>query len=158
LRKMLRRTRIALVEILSIDLERKRVRLLQPDLGESFDTQYDWLVLAMGAVPNFHRTPGMAEHALTMKTLGHAILLRNRVTEALEVAGSHPDEDERKALLTAAVVGGGFAGVETAGAINGLMRESIPFYRRLNKDLLRIVLLSSGDRILTELSPTLGRY
>ena len=158
LRKMLRRTRIAIVEIESIDLPGKSVRFFQPDLQQSFDVPYDQLVLSIGAVPNFHRTPGMEERALTMKTLGDAILLRNRVIEALELADTHPDDHERRALLTVAVAGAGFAGAETAGAINDLMRESIPFYPRLSEGMLRIILVSSGDRILPELSPSLGRY
>jgi NADH dehydrogenase len=158
LRKMLRRTRVLIVEIKSIDLMNKRVRILLPDLGESFELRYDHLVLCIGAVPNFHRTPGMSDHALTMKTLGDAILLRNRLIEALELADSHPDDNERKALLTVAVAGGGFAGVETAGAINDLMREAVRFYGHLNRGMLRVLLLSPGDRILTELSPSLGRY
>jgi NADH dehydrogenase len=158
LRKMLRRTRIAIVDIESIDLPRKRVRFLQPDLQQSFELPYDQLVLSIGAVTNFHRTPGMEEHALTMKTLGDAILLRNRVIEALELADSHPDDNERKALLTVAVAGAGFAGVETAGAVNDLMRGAIPFYPHLNEEMLRIVLVSSGDPVLPELSPSLGRY
>src|SRR5215831_3979480 len=134
LRKILRRTRIAIVEIESIDLAGKSVRLLQPDLRESFDAAYDQLVLSIGAVPNFHRLPGVEEHALTMKTLGDAILLRNRVIEVLELADSHPDDNERKALLlTLAVAGAGFAGVETAGAVNDLIRGAIPFYLHLSK-------------------------
>jgi NADH dehydrogenase len=158
LRKMLRRTRIAIVEIQSVDLPGKSVRLFQPDLQEFFEIPYDQLVLAIGAVPNFHRTPGMEEHALTMKTLGDAILLRNRVIEALELADTHPDDHECRALLTVTVAGAGFAGAETAGAVNDLMRESIKFYPHLNEGMLRVVLVSSGDRILPELSPSLGRY
>ena len=76
LRKMLRRTRVLIVEIESIDLASKRVHVLQKDLAQGFDFTYDHLVLALGTVPNFHRTPGIEQHALTMKTLGDAILLR----------------------------------------------------------------------------------
>ena len=55
LRKMLRRTRVLIVEIESIDLNAKRVRVLQRDLAQAFDLTYDQLVLALGTVPNFHR-------------------------------------------------------------------------------------------------------
>jgi len=85
LRKMLRRTRV-LVEIQSIDLAVKRVHIVQRDLAQGFDLTYDQLRLTLGAVPNFHRTPGIEEHALTMKTLGDGIPLRNRLIEALGVA------------------------------------------------------------------------
>ena len=158
LRKMLRGTRVLIVEVESIDLPKKRVRLLQRDLAQTFDLSYDQLVLAVGAVPNFYRIPGIEEHAVTMKTLGDAILLRNRMIEALDVAASHPDEAERKAMLTVVVAGGGFAGAETAGAVNDLLREAIKFYPHLREDMLRIVLVHAGDVILPELSESLGRY
>ena len=158
LRKMLRRTRVLIVEIESIDLAGKRVRIVQPDLAQAFDLTYDQLVLALGTVPNFHRTPGIEEHALTMKTLGDAILLRNRMIEALDVADNHPDEAERMAMLTVVVAGGGFAGAETAGAVNDLLREAIHFYPNLKEGMLRIVLVHHGEVILPELSESLGRY
>jgi NADH dehydrogenase len=158
LRKMLHRTRVLIVDIESIDLARKRVRILQRDLAEAFDLNYDQLVLAIGAVPNFYRRPGIEEHAVTMKTLGDAILLRNRMIEALDVADNHPDESERKAVLTVVVAGGGFAGAETAGAVNDLLREAIKFYPNLREDMLRIVLVHAGEVILPELSESLGHY
>ena len=158
LRKMLRRTRVLIVDIQSIDLAGKRVRILQRDLAQAFDLPYDQLVLAIGAVPNFYRTPGIEEHAVTMKTLGDAIIVRNRVIEALDIADNHPDETERKAMLTVVVAGGGFAGVETAGAVNDLLREAIKFYPNLREDMLRVVLVHAGEVILPELSASLGRY
>jgi NADH:ubiquinone reductase (H+-translocating) len=158
LRKMLRRTRVLIVDIESIDLGRKRVHILQRDLAQAFDIGYDQLVLAVGAVPNFYRTPGIEEHAVTMKTLGDAILLRNRMIEVLDVADNHPDETERKAMLTVVVAGGGFAGVETAGAVNDLLREAIKFYPNLREDMLRVVLAHAGEVVLPELSESLGRY
>jgi NADH dehydrogenase len=89
---------------------------VQRYLAEAFDLNYDQLVLALGAVPNCYRTPGIEEHALTMKTLGDAILLRNRLIEALAVADNHPDETEYKAMLTIVLAGGGFAGAEGPAA------------------------------------------
>jgi NADH dehydrogenase len=158
LRIMLRRTHVLIVDIESIDLARKRVRILQRDLTQAFDLGYDQLVLAIGAVPNFYRTPGIEEHAVTMKTLGDAILLRNRIIEALDVADNHPEETERTAMLTVVVAGGGFAGAETAGAVNDLLREAIKFYPNLREGMLRVVLVHAGDVILPELSESLGRY
>jgi NADH dehydrogenase len=158
LRKMLHRTRIVIVEVESIDLARKQVRFLQRDLSQAFDISYDQLVLAVGAVPNFYRIPGIEEHAVTMKSLGDAILVRNRMLEALDVAANHPDETLRKAMLTIVVAGGGFAGAETAGAVNDLLREAIKFYPNLREDMLRVVLVHAGDVILPELSESLGRY
>ena len=158
LRKMLRHTRVVIAEIESIDLFRKTVHIVQRDLAQDFDLTYDQLVLALGSITNFYRTPGIEEHALTMKTLGDAIVLRNRVIEALDVADSHPDMTERKRMLTVVVTGGGFAGVETVGAINDLLRESMKFYNNLKQDMLRIVLVEASGAILPELGESLGRY
>ena len=93
LRKMLRHTRVVIADIDSIDLSRKTVHIVQRDLAQAFDLTYDHLVLALGSITNFYRTPGIEDHALTMKTLGDAIVLRNRVIEALDVADNHPDEN-----------------------------------------------------------------
>ena len=63
-------------------------------MPDAFDFTYDQLVLALGAVTNFYHTPGLEEHALTMKTLGDAILVRNRVIDALELADNQADETD----------------------------------------------------------------
>jgi NADH dehydrogenase len=158
LRMMLRHTQAVIAEIESIDLARKTVHIVHRDLRQSFDLSYDQLVLALGSITNFYRTPGIEEHALTMKTLGDAIVLRNRVIEALDVADNHPDVTERKRMLTVLVTGGGFAGVETVGAVNDLLREAMKFYRNLRPDMLRVVLVQAGGAILPELGERLGRY
>jgi NADH dehydrogenase len=158
LRKMLRRTRIGIAEIQSIDLAKKTVRIVHHDLLQPYDIVYDQLVVALGAVTNFYHTPGLEEHALTMKTLGDAIVVRNRVIDALELADNQLNEADRRKTLTVVVAGGGFAGVETAGAVNDLLRAAVKFYPHLNKGMLSVVVVHSGDHILPELGESLGRY
>ena len=158
LRKMLRHTNVLIGDLESVDLEKKQVRVRQSNLVHHRDLTYDHLVLALGSVSNFYHTPGIEEHALTMKTLGDALAVRNRVIDALELADGEPDEALRKAMMTVIVVGGGFAGVETVGAVNDLMREALKFYNNLNEDMLRIVLVDAGKMILPELGESLGRY
>lgn len=158
LRKMLRHTNVLIGDIESIDLEKRQVRVRQADLVHHRDLTYNQLVLALGSVSNFYHTPGIEEHALTMKTLGDALAVRNRAIDALELAAGEPDEALRKAMMTVVAVGGGFAGVETVGAVNDLMREALKFYNNLNEDMLRIVLVDAGKMILPELGESLGRY
>jgi len=158
LRKMLRHTRVAVADIEVIDLVKKQVRIRHVGMPHAHEWGYDQLVLAVGAVTNFYRTPGLEEHALTMKTLGDAILVRNRVIDALGFADNQSDEVERRTTLTVVVAGSGFAGVETAGAVNDLLREVIKFYPNLKKDMLRIVVVDPGDHILPELGKSLGLY
>jgi NADH dehydrogenase len=74
------------------------------------------------------------------------------------LADGEPDEALRKAMMTVVVVGAGFAGVETVGAVNDLMREALKFYNNLNEEMLRIVLVDAGKMILPELGESLGRY
>jgi NADH:ubiquinone reductase (H+-translocating) len=158
LRKMLRRTRVVIADIEAIDLAKKQVCIRQEDLGRSFLLDCDQLVLALGAVTNFFHTPGLAEHALSMKTLGDAILVRNRIIDALELADNQENEAERRKTLTAVVAGGGFAGAESIGAVNDFFREGMKFYPHLNEEMLRVVLVHPGDVILPELGENLGRY
>ncbi len=158
LRKMLRRTRVGIADVESIDLANKVVRVIHPGTAKELDVAYDHLVLALGAVTNFHGTPGLAEHALTMKSLGDAIVVRNRVLDALNVADNQDDEADRKKTLTVVVAGGGFAGTETAGALNDLFLGTVKFYPRLRKGLARVVLVHPGDCLLPELGQSLGRY
>src|SRR5215813_7021953 len=158
LRKMLRHTRVAIAEIESIDLGKKQVCIVHSGLPHAYDVPYDQLVLALGAVTNFYRIPGLEEHALTMKTLGDAILVRNHIIDALGLADNQSDETERKTTLTVVVAGGGFAGVETAGAVNDLLREAMKFYPHLKEDMLRVVVVDPGEVILPELSESLSRY
>jgi NADH:quinone reductase (non-electrogenic) len=158
LRKMLRHTRVAIADVEAIDLAKRQVRIRHADLPNAYDVDYDHLVLALGSVTNFYHIPGLAEHALTMKSLGDAILLRNRVIDALELADNQMDETARHETLTAVIAGGGFAGVETTGAVNDFLREGMKFYPHLKPDMVRVVLVHPGEVVLPELGESLGRY
>ena len=109
-----------------------------------------------GSVTNFYNLPGLAERALTMKTLGDAIYLRNRMIAHLEEANFECAASLRKPLLTFVVAGGGFAGVETIAGMNDFLREALPFYPHLRADMLRLVLVHSGQVILPELGERSG--
>src|SRR5262249_18428971 len=119
--------------------------------------EYDQLVIGLGNVSNYYNLPGLEEHALTMKSLGDAIYLRNRLIQNLEEADFECSE-ARGRLLTVVVTGGGFAGVETVAGINDFLREAVSFYNNLRENGLRVILVHSGDVILPELNPKLGAY
>ena len=131
---------------------------IQNSAGSFQDLVYDHLVLACGSVTNFFGMPGLAERALTMKSLGDAIALRNRLIEKLEEADFECAGGSREHLLSVVVAGGGFAGVETIAAINDFLREALRFYPHLHEEHLRLVLVHSGEVILPELGPRLGAY
>ncbi len=158
LRKMLRRSRVAIAEIEAINLEKKLVRVRHPSLSTPYDLRYDQLVLAVGSITNFFHIAGLEEHALTMKSLGDAILVRNRLIDTLGLADNQSQQTERQKSLTVVVAGAGFAGIETAGAVNDLLSEAIKFYPHLKHEKPRVVVVHPGDVILPELSESLGRY
>jgi NADH dehydrogenase len=158
IRKLLRRVKFVQGEVESIDLQGRRVVVSHGAQHHHHDLEYDHLVIALGAVTNFYNLPGVAERALTMKSLGDAIYLRNHLIEHLEQADFECARDARQALLTFVVAGGGFAGVETIAAINDFVREALPFYPNLSDESLRIVLVHEGPLLLPELGETLGVY
>ena len=102
---------------------------------ESHDGQlrhmpYDHVVLACGAAVNLGTVPGMADHALPLKTIGDAIALRSHVMQQLEKAEVCDDPVRKRWYLSFLVVGGGFSGVEVAGEINDLVRGSTRFFHK----------------------------
>jgi NADH:ubiquinone reductase (H+-translocating) len=157
LRTLLERANIVVGDVERIDLERRQVIVAHGFERHEHTLDYDHLVIALGSITNFYGLPGLEQRALTMKTLGDAIHLRNRVIATLE-EGETECAAGRDGLLTFVVVGGGFAGVETAAALNDFVREAVRFYPRLTADRVRTVLVHAGPVILPELGPTLGTY
>lgn len=159
IRKMLRRTNFFDGEVIAIDLGRKRVEVTHGiETGHAHQLDYDHLVLALGSVTNFYGIPGLAEHALTMKSLADAVYLRNRFIEHLEEADFECCPDLRQPLLTFVVAGGGFAGVETVAAIHDFLRDALKFYPNLTENMLRVMLVEFAPAILPELGQELGEY
>lgn len=157
LRTLLRRTHVLIGDVDAIDLRARRVRVSHGFESHAHDLPFDHLVVALGSTTNFYGLPGLASHALTMKTLGDAIHLRNRVIATLEEAdGECAGEDD--GLLTMVVAGGGFAGVETLAALNDFVRDAVAFYPRIKAERLRMVLVHAGPVILPELGEQLGAY
>lgn len=157
-RKMLRHVTFFCGDVDNIDITNKRVTVSHGFDRHSHELEYDHLVLGLGSVTNFFNLPGVAERALTMKSLGDAIQLRNRLIAHLEEADTECARPQRSPLLTFVVAGGGFAGVETIASINDFLRDAIPFYPNLKEEMLRVVLVHPGEFILPELGERLGRY
>ena len=158
LRQLIRRGSVFNGEVEAIDLAARRVRVRHVSGGHPHELEYDHLVIALGSVTNFFRLPGVAEHALTMKTLGDAIELRSRTIGLLEEAEFEAAAGHAASQLAFVVAGGGFAGVETAGALNDFVRDALPFYPHLREADVRMVLVHPGEVLLPELRPELGRY
>jgi NADH dehydrogenase len=157
LRKMLKRVNFFAGEVESIELPRKRVVVSHGFDHHHHSLEYDHLVVGLGSITNFYNLPGLEQRALTMKSLGDAMTLRNHLIAHLEEADSeccaakHP-------LLTFVVAGGGFAGVETVAGLNDFVRDALPSYPHLTETMLRAVLVHPGAVILPELGEKLGAY
>ena len=158
IRKLLRHVTFFHGDVESIDLVHKRVGLSHGHEEHCHSLAYDYLVLALGSTTNFFNVPGLAERALTMKSLDDAIFLRNRLVANLEEADFECAAPLRAPLLNFVVAGGGFAGVETIAAMNDFLREAVRFFPHLREEMLRIILVNAGKIILPELGEKLGTY
>ena len=113
---------------------------------------------AIGSETNFFDLQGVRDWAVTMKSLSDAALLRNRMVALLEEASLQKDEATRRELLTFVTAGGGFAGVETTGAVNDFVRETVKFYPSLREETIRVVVVHPGKFLRLNLGEELGRY
>jgi NADH dehydrogenase len=147
--------------VTSIDLIKKTVDVKRGRKGSDLPPkqyQADHIVIALGSVTNFHDIPGLAEIAIPMKKLEDAVAVCDRTLACLEQASVEEDPGKRKELLTFVVAGGGFSGVETTAALNGLLRDSLRKYPKVPGEEIRTILINPGDRLLTEIDPHLAAY
>ncbi|MFN7967104.1 MAG: NAD(P)/FAD-dependent oxidoreductase [Acidobacteriota bacterium] len=159
IRKLLERARFFNGNVQSIDCEKREVVVTHGvEIDHPHRLPYDHLVLAMGSVTNFWGLPGLDQRAFTLKSLGDAIALRNRLIDALEEADFECCLLTRRRMLTFVVAGGGFAGVEAIAGINDFLREAVRHYPHLTAANVRTVLIHSGDHILPELGADLGKF
>ena len=139
--------------VTGIDLERRTV-----EFAEMAPLEYDYLVLAVGAEVTFFGTPGAPEHAFPMYTLSDAVRLKEHVLERWEAADRNPTLVDDGAL-NVVVVGGGPTGVESAGALAELYRQSFAKdYPSLPQEKARIVLVEAAPELFTMFKKGLRDY
>jgi len=135
-----------------VDLEKRQV-MVRPRGKEDkpFPMPYDVLVVSVGVKPSSLGVPGVYEHCLFMKGIDDARQVRSRVTECFERADLPiVSEQERRRLLTFAVVGGGPTGCEFCGELSDFLRNDLrQFYPQL-APLVRILLVHRGKTILPD--------
>jgi NADH:ubiquinone reductase (H+-translocating) len=163
LRTSLRRTEVVRGKVARVDLENRIVAVTVDAQAASGrlateEFHYDHLVLALGAVSNYLGLSNVKQLAFDFKSLLDAIRIRNHVIDMFERANRESDPVKREALLTFVVAGGGFAGVELAGALNDFARGMLADYPKLRREELHVVLVHARDRILPELSEPLANY
>ena len=138
---------VKLGQVTGFDLAARTIHVEHPD--SSSDLAYDYLIFGIGVGGSYFGHPEFAPHAPTMKTIEDALALRTRIFGAFEMAELAEDDDERRAWLTFAVVGGGPTGVEVAGQIAELAHRSLGRnFRHFDPSDATVVLFEGGDEIL----------
>jgi NADH:ubiquinone reductase (non-electrogenic) len=142
-----------------LDRERKTVRCVTTVDQETFDVSYDFLVIAVGAKVNTFGIPGVADHALFLKTVEDARRIRARTLECFERA-SEPglSEERRRQLLRFVVVGGGPTGVEFAAELHDFVKKEIKAcYASVMEDV-RITIVDAAENLLSTFDKSLSLY
>lgn len=144
---------VVMARVVGIDKDRKQVITV---LG-SFS--YDFLVLATGATHSYFGHEEWSAVAPGLKQLADAIKIRTQILLAFERAELTQNDEERRRLMTFVVIGGGPTGVEMAGAIAEVARQTLRSdFRRIDPRLARIVLIEAGPRLLASFPDDLSRY
>ena len=128
-------------------------------LTDAASVPYDYLVLATGATHSYFGHDEWAGFAPGLKGIDDATQTRRRILTAFERAEVTESEEERRRLLTFAIVGGGATGVEMAGAIAEVARQTLARdFRRIDPRTARILLIEAGARLLPALPERLSAY
>ncbi len=134
-----------------IDPDRKVIRLADGELA------YDILIIATGATHSYFGHPEWEQNAPGLKTIDDALEIRRRVLRAFEAAERETDPARQRAWLNFVVVGGGPTGVELAGALSEIARQTmIRDFRRINPSSARVILIEGVGRVLPPYPPALS--
>jgi len=137
-----------------IDTSAKTVSTIDGDI-----IAYDTLILATGARHAYFGHDDWEPYAPGLKTLEDATLIRRRILTAFEKAEREPDPAKRAEFLTFIIIGGGPTGVEIAGTLADLSRDTLKGdFRVIDPTTARVVLIEGGDRVLGAFSEDLSAY
>ncbi|MEU6812812.1 NAD(P)/FAD-dependent oxidoreductase [Streptomyces sp. NPDC046831] len=150
------RTRIIPGGAIGVDPKAK-VCVIRTITDELIDEPYDYIVLAPGSVTRTFDIPGLTDHAFGMKTLAEAAYIRDHVISQLDLADASQDPAERESRLQFVVVGGGYAGTETAAYLQRLTHAAVQRYPRLDPSLIKWHLIDIAPKLMPELGEKLGR-
>jgi NADH dehydrogenase len=156
IRQTLKRVGFLQAETTAVEFDARTITTVYGLERRTRTIQFDYLLIAAGSQTRFPL--GLRQHAHGMKTIHDALLLRNWLIALLERAEVEEDPERRRALLTIVVAGGGFAGVETVGAINDFLQDIARHYPRACAALPSLILVESHSRLLLEFEPALGAY
>ncbi len=162
LRRIVRRerhVRVLMGEVTGFDLSARELTMRADVLGgDSMEVPYDYLIVAGGSNYSYFGHDEWRSLALEVKSLDSALEVRGRILQAFEAAELVEDPREREGWLTFVVVGAGPTGVEMAGQIAELARDTLPGeFRDAEPRSGRVLLVETADRVLTSFPPSLSR-
>ncbi len=150
--------RVILAEVIGFDFARREVTLDRLPNGERHDTlAYDTLLVAGGSRYSYFGHDDWHRFAPELKSLAGALEIRSRILGAFEAAEVEQDPDRRRSWLTFVVVGAGPTGVEMAGQIAELARDTLRRdYHAVDTRTARVLLVEAADRVLTSFPQSLS--
>lgn len=151
IRQMLNRVSFRNAEVNSIDINNKKVGIIQGFRKRQHFITYDHLVIALGQESRLDIIPGLNNNSFTMRNLKDAYNIRNHMIQCLELADVTKDIKLKKRLLNFIIIGGGFSGVETIGELKEMINRLIIYYKNINKEEVKFYLIEYEKRLLPEL-------
>jgi NADH dehydrogenase FAD-containing subunit len=143
-----RNTTVLMGEVVGVDKEKQVVFVSNTD-RDHVPIQYDYLILATGVTHGYFGHPEFEQFAPGLKTLSDAVAIRNKILQAFEQAEAEEDPLLHRDLLTFVLVGAGPTGVELAGALAVLVRNSLRSqFRRIDPTSARIVVVDMANKVL----------
>lgn len=137
-------------EVINADFEKK---VISCHLGEY---AYDYLIIALGSEPNYYGISGMKENSLPLWSHKDALKIKNQIIQCFAMASIEKDAATRKSLLTFAVCGGGFTGVELIGEMANWKKDLCQEYN-INCNEVNLVLVEALPRILINLKEKISQ-
>ena len=145
-----RNTRVWLGDVRSVDLRNRRILL-----EDGASMEYDFLIVATGTSHTYFGHDEWAPYAPGLKTLEDALAIRRRILVAFEQAERETDPARQQRFLTFLLIGGGPTGVELAGTLAEIARQTRAEFRNIDTRTTRIVLIEAGPTILPSFAPGL---
>jgi NADH dehydrogenase FAD-containing subunit len=150
-------TTVLMGEVTGVDKDQKCLFISDAD-RERVPYAYDYLVLAMGGRQSYFGHDEFEKFAPGLKSIPDAVAIRNKILQAFEQAEAEEDPSRHRDLLTFVLVGAGPTGVELAGALVYLVRNTLQSeFRRIDPTSARIVLVDTGNRVLGSFSEDLSK-
>jgi NADH:quinone reductase (non-electrogenic) len=150
--------RVLMAEVADLDLDARKLHLRSAfGIPTPTTIPYDTLIVAGGSHYSYFGHDEWREHAAEVKSLESALVVRTRLLSAFEAAEGESDPERRAAWLTFVVVGAGPTGVEMAGQIAELARDTLRRdFSAIDPRRGRILLVEAGDRVLATFPPSLS--